>query len=247
MMKTKGQSGLIRAAVEAHGGIELWSSLKAIDAEISASGFLFTAKHRPVLRRVRIRALTREPQLTFFDFPFHGQYAELSGSSEVTVRSSDGKILARRGNPRSDFTDIRHMLWWDDLDFVYFGGYATWNYLVTPFIFMWDGFDFEELGPLPGRPSWSRIRVTYPDDIPVHCRTQVYYFDETGLIRRLDYTAEVVGKWAHAAHFCDDYHDFNGLKVPTKRKVLPLPFGTRPLPGPTLVRIEVHDIRPVPL
>jgi hypothetical protein len=29
--------------------------------------------------------------------------------------------------------------------------------------------------------------------------------------------------------------------------VLPLPFGQRPLPGPTLVELEVHDIRPVPL
>jgi hypothetical protein len=27
--------------------------------------------------------------------------------------------------------------------------------------------------------------------------------------------------------------------------VFPLPFGNRPLPGPTLVAIDVHDLRPV--
>ncbi|MBM4340770.1 MAG: hypothetical protein FJ110_14670 [Deltaproteobacteria bacterium] len=63
-------------------------------------------------------------------------------------------------------------------------------------------------------------------------------------MRRLDYTAEVVGQWAHAAHFCENFKDFGGLKAPTQRRVYPL-LGKRLLPGPTLVAIEIHNIHPV--
>lgn len=56
----------------------------------------------------------------------------------------------------------------------------------------------------------------------------------------------VVGGWARAAHLCDEYRDFGGFKAPTRRRVRPLLFGDRPLPGPTLVEIEIHGILPSP-
>jgi hypothetical protein len=89
------------------------------------------------------------------------------------------------------------------------------------------------------------LQVTFPTDIPTHCRKQVFYVDESRHLRRLDYTAEVVGRWAHAAHLCENYRNFGGLKAPTRRRVRPILFGSRPLPAPTLVAIEVHNIRAV--
>ena len=56
-----------------------------------------------------------------------------------------------------------------------------------------------------------------PHDVPAHSREQSYYFGPDGLIRRNDYTAEVFGGWAKAAHYCWDYRDFGGFKVPTRR------------------------------
>jgi hypothetical protein len=41
------------------------------------------------------------------------------------------------------------------------------------------------------------------------------------------------------------WDDLDGLRVPTRRRVLPLLLGDRPLPGPTLVAIEVHELRGV--
>ena len=38
--------------------------------------------------------------------------------------------------PRAAFRSLRRQLYWDDLDFIYFGGYATWNCLLTPFLFL---------------------------------------------------------------------------------------------------------------
>jgi hypothetical protein len=234
---------IVQEAIEAHGGMTLWNSTESLDVEISARGFLFTAKRRPVLRRVRMRASTREPRFFLFDHPKPGQTSELAGRDEVRIVDSNGDVISRRTDPRAAFSGLRRLVSWDDLDFIYFAGYATWNYLTTPFLLARPGFSFEAIGPLPGDMArFVPVRVTFPDDIPTHSRQQVLYFDGQRLLRRLDYTAEVVGRWAHAAHLCDEYRNFNGLRIPTRRRVLPLLFGLTPLPGPTLVSIDVHSL-----
>jgi len=239
---------ILHEAIEAHGGMDYWNGLSSLDLEISASGFLFMAKRRPVLRRVRMRAYTYEPRFTFFDFPKPGLTAELLANSRVHILDRDGTVIAQRDNPRAAFHGIRHLFAWDDLDFIYFAGYATWNYLTTPFMLMRKGFIIEALEPVDGAlGKFTRLQVTFPADFPTHSRKQIFYFDDNHLLRRLDYTAEVVGGWAHAANLCEEYRTFGKLKVPVKRRVLPLLFGLKPLPGPTLVELEVHDVRPIPL
>jgi len=237
----------LHEAIDAHGGMDYWNSLEALDMEMSASGFLFTAKRRPVLRHVRMRASTREPRFTFFDFPKRNQTSELIGNNEVRILDSEGKIIARRENPRAAFRGLRRQFAWDDLDFIYFGGYATWNYLTAPFLLARKGFVVEALEPLQGSlATLIGLQVTFPDDVPTHSRRQIFYFDDQRLLRRLDYTAEVVGGWARAAHLCEEYRLFDRLRAPSRRKVLPLLFGHKPLPGPALVELEVHNISPVP-
>jgi hypothetical protein len=239
-------ASLLQSVIAAHGGIDRWNALEAVDAEISASGFLFTVKRRPPLRHVRMRAWTREPRFAFYDYPKQGQIAELIGTKEVRISDRDGRVLDRRTDPRSAFRSFRHLFSWDALDLIYFAGYATWNYLIAPFLLTWPGVVITELEPLKsGTSSLHRLQVTFPEDIPTHCRQQVFYFDERYLLQRLDYTAEVVGGWAHAAHFCEDYRTFEGIQAPMRRRVLPLFFGNSPLPGPTLVAIEVHDLKPI--
>jgi len=237
---------ILNEVIEAHGGMEYWNSLEALDMEMSSKGFLFTAKQRPILRHVRMRAATHEPRFSFFDFPDPGLTSELIGNSEVRILDSEGKIIARREIPREAFHRVRRLFKWDDLDFIYFGGYANWNYLTAPFLLSRKGFVVEALEPLRGdMASLIRLQVTFPDDVPTHSRRQIFYFDEHRLLRRLDYTAEPVGGWAHAAHLCEEYRTFGRLKVPTRRWALPLPFGRRPLPGPRLVDLELHDVQPV--
>jgi hypothetical protein len=237
----------LREVILAHGGADLWRGLDAVEAVISANGFLFTAKRRPPLERVRMRASTQEPHFTFFDYPHPGQTAELVGTREVRITDAGGKIVAQRFDPRAAFHGLRRQFRWDDLDFIYFAGYATWNYLATPFVFLRDGFAFRVLDPMADDPPGAtRMHVTFPDDIPAHSREQVFHFDAGHLLRRIDYTAEVVGGWAHAAHLCEEYRTFAGIRAPTRRRVLPLLFGDHPLPGPRLVAIETHELRGVP-
>ena len=72
---------------------------------------------------------------------------------------------------------------------------------------------------------------------------QIFYFDRNCLLRRLDYTAEVVSRWAHAAHICENYQDFDGFKIPTTRRVLPLLIGNKPLSRPVIVAIDIHEFQ----
>lgn len=238
----------IAAILEAHGGRALWEDTATLEAELSASGFLFRAKRRPVLNHVRITSWCHEPRFAFHDFPAPGLTGELRVNDEVRITNSTGEFIARRTAPRTCFKGLGHFFAWDDLDFIYFGGYATWNYLTTPFLFLRPGFEFELLAPVEGAQGrLARLAATFPADIPTHSRRQVFYFDEQGLLVRLDYTAEVVGGWARAAHFCEDYRDFGGLKAATKRRVWPTFFGSAPLPFPNLVALDIDEIRPVSL
>jgi hypothetical protein len=230
-------------AITAHGGGALWSHLTTIEAVLSADGFLFTAKHMKPLRRVSVAASTKAPRFTLFDWPRPGQRGEWLGEDEVRISAADGTITARRQNPRAAFHGPRRELWWDQLDFLFFAGYATWNYLTTPFLFLRPGFEFKMLPPGPN--NSARIAARFPPDVPSHCREQVFHFAPSGELLRLDYTAEVVGGWARAAHICEDYRDFEGLRVPVRRRVRPLFELRTPLPYPTLVAIDIHELRPV--
>lgn len=237
---------LIDEVIEAHGGAARWNALKSLEAELSVWGLLLTTKRRPLLNHIRVLASAHEPRVAFLDFPLPGQTGEFIGDREVRILDDCGGVLAKRERPRVAFRGLRRLLFWDDLDFLYFAGYAIWNYLTTPFLFLRNGFAFQVMEPLSDMPAaWTRLRVDFPNGLPTHCRRQEFFFDEQRLLRRLDYTAEVVSRWAHAAHLCEGYRDFGGFMAPTSRRVRPLPFGHRPLPGPTLVALEIHAIRPI--
>jgi hypothetical protein len=234
---------IVDKVIEAHGGASRWRKLEAVEAVISVRGFLFKTKRRPILNRIRIRASTREPKFTFYDYPRAGRNSEFIGNEEVRITDADHQVLVNRLQPRAAIRQIRRLLYWDALDFTYFGGYATWNYLVTPFLFMRDDLDFERLEPVSAESEYSlQLKVSFPRDFPTHCKTQIFYFDRHYLLRRLDYTAEVVSRWARAAHICENYQDFDGLRFPAKRRVLPLLIGNKPLAGPVIVAIDIHEL-----
>ena len=246
-MASNDLSKILQKVIQAHGSISRWQDLAGLEAVISVRGFLFKAKRRPILNRIRVRASTHKPKFIFYDYPRTGRNSEFIDNGDVRITTADSQVLVSREKPRETIRQLRHRLYWDALDFTYFGGYATWNYLVTPFLFLRDDFYFEELGPVStGSANYPlRLQVRFPEDLPTHCSDQIFYFDDDYLLRRLDYTAEVISRWAHAAHLCEDYRDFDGFKIPTKRRVRPLLIGNKPLPGPVIVAIDIHEFRPI--
>jgi hypothetical protein len=110
---------------------------------------------------------------------------------------------------------------------LYFAGHALWNYFTTPLLLT--RCEIEEHG--------RTMAVTFPAGIATHSRRQRFHFDESGLLTRLEYTAEVFGKWARGRHECRNHRSFDGLVFPTSRRVT---LG--PLPRPTIIWIEVDDV-----
>src|SRR6266566_1317659 len=150
--------------------------------------------------------------------------------------------VRRWQDARRAFADLRHKLWWDRLDILYFGTYAMWTYLASPFVFAREEFSARELDPWDeGDERWRRLAVTFPPGVHTHSREQVFYIDDRGLIRRHDYTAEPIGGWARAAHYCFDHRFFDGLLVATRRLVYPRRRDDRARARPRLVWIELSS------
>ena len=136
------------------------------------------------------------------------------GSRRTRARSS-----RERKNARAAFGGRRN-IWWDDLDLLYFAGYALWGYVVRAVHLHAPGLRGRgDRAVARGRRGAGRgCGSRFPDDVPAHSREQSYYFGPDGLIRRNDYTAEVFGGWAKATHYCWDYREFGGFMVPTRRR-----------------------------
>jgi len=84
--------------------------------------------------------------------------------------------------------------------------------------------------------------VRFPADFPTHCPEQVFYVDGDGRLRRHDYTAEVIGPYARAAHYSEDHRWVDGLLFPHRRRVYPRRRDGRALGFPTLIWIDIDGV-----
>ena len=101
----------------------------------------------------------------------------------------------------------------------YFRSYATWHYLVEPYIFTWPGVEAHEVEPwTENGQTWRVLGVTFPDSIDVHSAAQLYYFDDAGLLRRMDYQPVVNGN-RRVAHYIRSEATFARIVVPTQRYI----------------------------
>jgi hypothetical protein len=233
---------IVEQAIAAHGGLDLWESASEVSVQISSGGLAFASKLQGhAVRDVEARISTRGQHVIFAPYPGPGQRGVLERDGTVRVETDEGELLEARGNARGAFRDLRHKLWWDRLDILYFGAYAIWTYVSTPFVFTREDYQVVELDPwVENGEHWRRLAVTFPDHVHTHSREQVFYVDaKNGLIRRHDYTAEPIGGWAKAAHYCLDHRSFDGLVVPTCRRVYPRKPNDQRRAGPLLVWIEV--------
>jgi hypothetical protein len=239
-------TSLLDEVLEANGGLERWRAARTVTARVRSGGLLL--RTRVPGNRFADYHLTvdvQQPRAVLDPFPGDGEVGVFD-HGEVRIETSDGEVLASRAAPRSAFSGLsglRRHLRWDALDAAYFVGYAMWNYLTTPLLLTRDGVevtegeDWSEQGE-----TWRRIEARCPAAIDTHSERQTFYWDARGVLRRHDYVAEPVGRWAHAAHYCDEHVRAGGLVFPTRRRVLPVGLRNRSLPLPTMVWIELSEL-----
>jgi hypothetical protein len=234
---------LVEQAIAAHGGLALWQNAEAVSITISSGGLAFASKLQGhAVRDVRARVSTSGQHVTLTPYPKLGQRGVLEQDGAVRIETDGGELVEARANARDAFAGLRHKLWWDRLDILYFATYAIWTYVSTPFVLTRPDYAVRALGPWEGDGErWRRLAVRFPEHVHTHSREQVFYIDESGLIRRHDYTAEPIGGWAKAAHYCLNHRSFDGLVVPTRRRVYPRRADNRRREHPRLVWIDVPN------
>jgi len=234
---------VLERAIAAHGGMDRFDATDRLAADLHVGGVALPLRfQRGKLADYTGEVSTRVPRVVLSPYPAEGKRGVLE-PDRVRIESLDGEVLVERTDPRAAFGGRRN-LWWDDLDLLYFAAYALWGYLCAPFMLAGEGFEVTDEEPWhEDGETWEGIRVTFPPDVPAHSREQSYWFGQDGLIRRNDYTAEVFGPWAKAAHYCWDYREFDGFMVPTRRRAMPRGPGRRPLRRIPLVSIAIDDVR----
>jgi hypothetical protein len=237
---------LLEEVIEAHGGGRRWGKAAEITTHVRSGGLLMRMKLRPRnFKDYRLSVSTEDQSAVFEPYPKEGLSGLWSGNS-VRVLAANDSVFAEREEPRRAFagrSGLRRNLWWDDLDALYFAGYAMWNYLNIPFLFERPGFETSEGEPIEvDGEQCRRLDVIFPADVHTHCREQALYFDSDGMLRRHDYHPDVVSSRANAAHLCEQHREIDGLMFPTSRKVVPKGPVGRVLPGPKVVWIELDSI-----
>jgi hypothetical protein len=232
---------LLTLALEAHGGLERWRKLKTLDVKLSVSGGLWKIKGHPEgLPNIALRADTQRPAVTIK--PIAGDGRGHFAPERVWIDNPQGNIVEERHEPRDTFAGHVLTTHWDKLQELYFISYAMWNYLATPFLFTWSGFELKEIEPhQENGETWRRLQVKFPTDVPTHCAEQMFFFNEKGLLQRLDYVTDVAG--GVASHYCFDHTSFGGIIFPTLRRVVRrTPKSGPALSSPTAVLLLISDI-----
>lgn len=233
---------LLAFAVEAHGGMERWNAFTRLRAELSVGGAIWEIKQQPGLLTDKLFEIeTHHEHLTVT--PFGDADTRLDFlPGRLAIETLDGKIVETRNNPESAFVGQVRETPWDRLHVAYFVGEALWTYLTSPFLYTYPGFETEEIAPWQeDGEEWRRLRVTFPDHIASHTRTQITHFGPDGLMRRHDYTVDILGG-ATGANYPSAYKQFQGLMMPTRRRIYAYDETLRKLPEPLLVSLDFGEL-----
>jgi hypothetical protein len=234
-------SALLTQAIEAHGGLSRWNRLTIVTATASITGALWQVKGvTDLLSQVSIEAHLHEQRITTHLVGRNKRF--MFTPQRVMSETEDGRLLEARDDPRAAFRGQRPDTTWDELHVAYFSSYALWTYLTIPFLYTYAGFVTEELPAWhEDGQTWRPLKATFPDSVASHTREQVSYFGEDGLLRRHEYTVDVMDG-ARGVNYASDYRDVDGILVPTKRRVYPYDDRKNKIPAPLLIAIDFGEI-----
>jgi hypothetical protein len=232
---------LLQMAVDAHGGLKRWHQVNSIRVAASITGAIWFVKGQgDCLKNVEMTIDTASERVVT-EFPGQDKRSRFE-PQRVVIERSDGSLVASRDDPETSFVGQVQATPWDNIHVAYFQGEALWTYLNTPFLYMHDGFVTEEISSIRvDDETWRRLRVTFPDHVKSHSREQISCFGPDGLLRRHDYTVDILGG-ATGLNYASDYRDVDGIIVPATRRVYAYTGDYQPVMEPLLVKIDMGAI-----
>lgn len=232
---------LLQTAVTAHGGIDRWQQINTIRVPASITGAIWFVKGQGDYLKDIVMTIDTKTEKMVTDFP--GQNKRfIFEPKNLVMQQVDATPILVRENPEESFAGQQRETPWDDLHVAYFQGEALWTYLTTPFLYTYDGFATEELAPIQvDGETWRRLKVTFPDYIKSHTHEQISCFGPDGLLRRHDYTVDILGG-ATGLNYASAYRSVGGIIFPTKRRIYAYEGSYQLVKDPLLVSIDMGEI-----
>ena len=221
-------------ALEAYGGEVVWRSAHSVQATVTVGGLLFQQKGINIPPHARFTIDVQRPHTVIDPVDGTGDVGILDGFT-VTIESSDGKLLQQREDARLHLQNASLSTTWDRLNLVYFLGYAFWGYMTLPSQLMRTDIAWTELGN-------GELQADYGSSLPVHSRTQRFWFDtKSGLLRRNDYAPVAAAVGVDVANVVFEHRTSSGIPYASKRRVklTPVQYGWV-LPAPDFITIDVE-------
>jgi hypothetical protein len=232
---------LLQTAVRAHGGLKRWHEIGTIRVAASITGAIWFVKGQGDYLKNIVMTVDTKRERMVTDFPGQDKRFVFE-PKKLVMEHADGRAIQVRDDPAKTFVGQQRETPWDDLQVAYFQGEALWTYLMTPFLYTFDGFVTEEISPIQvDGETWRRLKVTFPDSVKSHSHEQISCFGPDGLLRRHDYTVDILGG-ATGLNYASEYHDVDGIIIPTKRRVFAYEGNYEPVMEPLLVAIDMGEI-----
>ncbi|NTW70077.1 MAG: hypothetical protein HGB23_09565 [Chlorobiaceae bacterium] len=231
-------SSTAEKAIAAYGGREFWQNAKMLEVELSAKGLAFTLKRRPFFNHAKMVLDVHRPYSSLIPIGLDPALKGVLDGPDVRLENADGQVIAERKGARDYFKIGRRLFWWDDLDMSYFANYASWNYFTLPALLMRQDIDWREV-------EAGLLEARFLDEIPTHSRVQRFRFDrDSGLLIQHDYTAQIISPLAAASNVVLQHaKNSAGILYPSVRRVTPTGPNGKPLGGPVLIHLDIHDYR----
>jgi hypothetical protein len=232
---------LLQTAVSSHGGLKRWHEISTIRVAASITGAIWFVKSQgDYLKDIVMTVDTRRERLVT-DFPGQDKRFVFE-PTKLAMEHADGTAIQVRENPEQSFAGQQRETPWDDLNVAYFQGEALWTYLTTPFLYTYDGFVTEEIAAIQvDGETWRRLKVTFPESVKSPSREQISCFGPDGLLRRHDYTVDILGG-ATGLNYASEYRTVGGIAFPTKRRIYAYEGDYVLVPEPLLVSIDIGEI-----
>jgi hypothetical protein len=232
---------LLNLAVKAHGGLERWNEVKSVRMQASITGAIWHVKGKPDYLKNIVMTADTKSELVTTEFPGQNKLS-IFVPNRIVMEKLDGTVIGTRDEPERSFEGHKRETPWDDIHVTYFSGEALWTYLTTPFLYTYQGFKTEEIASIQVETeTWRRLKVTFPDYIKSHTREQISCFGPDGLLRRHDYTVDILGG-ATGLNYASEYRDVDGIIFPTKRRIYAWEGDHQLVKEPLLVAIDMGEI-----
>jgi len=232
---------LLNLAVNAHGGLERWNKVKSLKVAASITGAIWFVKGKGDALKNVVMTVDTKAECLVTDFPGQDKRS-IFEPAHIVIEKVDGTIIESRDNPEESFKSQQRETPWDDIDVTYFCGEALWTYLNTPFLYTQVGFQTGEISSIQvDGETWRRLKVTFPENVKSHTREQISCFGPDGLLRRHDYTVDILGG-ATGLNYASEYRDVDGIIIPTKRRIYAYEGDYQIVKEPLLVSIDMGEI-----